>query len=187
MRETTGPPEPTGTQARRNPRHTKTNYGFSLIELIITVAIIAIIAAVAIPIFLNQRKSAERSTIVQSHRQLMNELTTMASQGTPLPSGATLNAQTLAAGWKPAANSQTWAYPNCTLNGGTTGTPSTGDYITLAVHRTGGVFEDIHLYDSKSGKYYPPGAEFNTAWTSIYTNGTCPNSGATARTLWNNY
>lgn len=67
MRETTAP----------RARHSPLSRGFSLIELIIAVAIISILAAVAIPIFLNQRDKAQDSTIQQQVKTMADQLATM--------------------------------------------------------------------------------------------------------------
>lgn len=55
---------------RRPPEHKSTNVGFSLIELLIVVAIILIIAAIAIPNLLRSRLAANQAAAVENIRTI---------------------------------------------------------------------------------------------------------------------
>jgi type IV pilus assembly protein PilA len=50
--------------------------GFTLIELLVVIIIIGILAAIAIPIFLNQRKKAQNSAVKSDLRTVANEMET---------------------------------------------------------------------------------------------------------------
>ncbi|WP_421733824.1 prepilin-type N-terminal cleavage/methylation domain-containing protein [Cellulomonas sp.] len=67
--------------------------GFTLIELLVVIIIIGILAAIAIPVFLNQRKKAVDASIKSDLRTVANELETYATDAQAYPVG-TVNSGT---------------------------------------------------------------------------------------------
>jgi type IV pilus assembly protein PilA len=86
--------------ARMRKSMAEKDQGFTLIELLVVMIIIGILAAIAIPVFLNQRKRAVDSSIKSDLRAIANQMetystdtqayvaVTQASAGAPVPVGS---------------------------------------------------------------------------------------------------
>src|SRR6478735_6417506 len=66
--------------------------GFTLIELLVVIIIIGILAAIAIPVFLNQRKKATEASVKSDLRTVANEMETYYTDNQSYPAIAAVAA-----------------------------------------------------------------------------------------------
>ena len=182
---------------------TKNNYGFSLVELLVVVAILAILAAIAIPLFLNQKQKAADQAVYTGFRNLATEANVYKGNAdSTMETGLTLNNTINASGFRLTSPSAATIIPNCTLNGGTTASKSAGNFVIIGARtNSSGVWiSGIMIYDSKSSKtIYASSDNANyvaavtsvggTGFTGLIANGAvCPNEASTnPQTLWGGF
>jgi type IV pilus assembly protein PilA len=77
--------------------------GFTLIELLVVIIIIGILAAIAIPVFLNQRKKAVDASTKSDLRTIANELETFATDTQAYPATITFAAGVVTVGLAPVS------------------------------------------------------------------------------------
>jgi type IV pilus assembly protein PilA len=95
--------------------------GFTLIELLVVIIIIGILAAIAIPVFLNQRKKAVDASIKSDLRTTANEMETFYVDAQAYPTQAQIVSSTGA------------ATPNSLTISGNAVTMSAGNQISVVI------------------------------------------------------
>ena len=105
--------------------------GFTLIELLVVIIIIGILAAIAIPVFLNQRMKAVDASIKSDLRTIANEMETQYvdnqfytgfASGAALPGGAKVTTGNTFVGTTSGATGTGTAISYCIVGTGATGT-----------------------------------------------------------------
>ena len=143
--------------------------GFSLVELLVVVAILAIIAAIAIPMFLNQKQKSVHAVAKNDVRTLAMEMKAISVPGTTYSGTAATDVG--ASGWaaSPSAKSNLWwyrVYKNCSAD--TTGTAlsatsqgvvSPGEFVIVGYKSGYGNYRV--LYDSQRGQWIENGNAFS--------------------------
>lgn len=147
-----------------------------MVELLVVVAILAILAAIAIPLFLNQKGKAKAATVRSDVRNLIAEVEAQRpnTPGTAFSSGATLKTAIDASGYKVSAGSGgtniVTLLPNCKFGGATTAVVSNGDYILRGYtdNGSGSMVSGTILfqYDSATG-VWEEATVGNTRWNNI--------------------
>src|SRR6185312_1772158 len=107
--------------ARLRDARGKHDQGFTLVELLVVIIIIGILAAIAIPVFLNQRQKAVDASLKADIKSLAQAEETWLVDN-PSAIGTTDPAVLAAAGFKRSPKNLLWVYLNST----------TGTYCFLA-------------------------------------------------------
>ena len=145
-------------------RRKKGEKGFTLVELLVVVIIIGILAAVAVPIYLNQRKSAWRSSVQSDVKNASLALETISTEN---------NGKI-----KISSTPQKCEAPSCVLivaGDGTLTAQKTGDGETITVSKdntltiTGGTDNNTYKITGTNGNLSGESIVYDSATGSLST------------------
>jgi prepilin-type N-terminal cleavage/methylation domain-containing protein len=132
--------------------------GFTLIELLVVIIIIGILAAIAIPVFLNQRKKGVDASIKSDLRTIANEEETLAVDGTAYSTAPNVQKTSANNHFAIGVNSNGYCIKGFNTNSSATGDATTGNG---------------YWYDSMAG-----GLQSGAATSTAPTGGVCAAVGA---------
>ena len=122
--------------------------GFTLIELLVVIIIIGILSAIAIPVFMNQRKKAVDAGIKSDLRTIANEMETMYVDDQAYPTGAQSGKTVTLTSTK--TTTKTVAVTVSESTSVYTVTPSANSYVITGINTDKGT-NTTFTYDSSKG------------------------------------
>ena len=125
--------------------------GFTLIELLVVVIIIGILAAIAIPTFLNQRDKASEASVKSDVRNAQTIVVAQLANGKDVPTGDFAEGQKIGTG----DNTLSVSSNNKITIGPSTGATGTNFTVSGSTSQKSGY---SFTYDAATGKYTESGA-----------------------------
>lgn len=154
-----------------------TNGGFSLVELLVVVAILAILAAIAIPLFLNQKAKARTGALRSDLHNIIMEMEAIKPATGGFATDGTVQTQTGTSGYRKTSPNIIYIGVNCKFGTGVAVDASPGNYIVRGQVLSGGVAEtgtSTFIYDGATGVWEEAtNASYPARWTTLNTTPNC--------------